>query len=157
MFIDMDVQGTVCSRRATVAESFPCPGLTVCRISKLLRWPCGKCCLHPCSSLLPVWSWSINKLFSLEMAIVAKDTLLLVDTSEAGGMFLACMLCQFLISKVLELRHVQQEENLPFFQKKGGTSSAEEPFIYCSEPRGNKMCGELREEYSCSWSSTLGC
>lgn len=53
------------------------------------------------------------------MTIVAKDRLLLVDASQAGGMSLAHMLCQLPIPKTLELRQVQPEENLPFFLEEG--------------------------------------
>ena len=53
------------------------------------------------------------------MTNVAKDRLLFVDTSRAVGTSLAHMLCQLAMPKRVELRQVQQEENLQFVLKEG--------------------------------------
>lgn len=62
---------------------------------------------------------TVDKLFSLEIRTMAKDGVLSVDTSQAGGMSLARMLCQLSIPKALEVRQVQQEDNLLVFLKEG--------------------------------------
>lgn len=49
---------------------------------------------------------------SLDMTMVAEDRFSLVHTSQAVGMSLAGLLCQLSIPKMLELRQVQEKEQL---------------------------------------------
>lgn len=46
------------------------------------------------------------------MTMVAEDRFSLVHTSQAVGMSLAGLLCQLSIPKMLELRQVQEKEQL---------------------------------------------
>lgn len=82
------------------------------QFEQLLPWAGGKCCICIAVLFCLQGSGQDHKLFSLDITMVAEDRFSLVQTSQAVGMSLAGLLCQLSIPKMLELRQVQEKEQL---------------------------------------------
>lgn len=80
-----------------------------------MPWAGGKCCVCIVALFSLQGSGQGHRLLSLDMTIVAEDRFSLVHTSQAVGMSLAGLLCQLSVPKMLELRQVQEKEQLSIF------------------------------------------